>query len=112
MNLLFTLLAVVIVVAIACALLVRAIGGRLTVIEDWKKAWKFYSMWALVFIGMLPDLWNSMIASGIAFSGDEVPGAFSWTIKSVVAGAFALRFVKQAGKPPEPPDFDGDGKPG
>jgi hypothetical protein len=104
-------LAIVVVLILMAALAVRWIGGNFTLIEDWKKAWKFYSTWMLALIAILPDLWNSIAISGITDSGD-VPSAFSYTLKGGVFVALLLRQVKQVKQSPNLPDFDNDGKPG
>lgn len=111
MNILLTILATLVAIVLLAALAVRYIGGNFTLIEDWKKAWKFYSTWMLALIALLPDLWNSIVISGITDTGD-VPSAFSYTLKGGVLVALVLRQVKQVKKSPNLPDFDNDGKPG
>ena len=110
MSFLLALLGLVIAIILAGAIAVRAIGGNCFLIADWHKAWKFYSTWALAFIALLPDLWNSMMYAGFGY-GDDIPAAFNWTLKIGVMFAFLLRNVQQT-KKPDLPDFDGDGKPG
>lgn len=102
MNLL-ALLAIVIALGIAAALGVRAIGGNISVVDDWKKAWSYYSTWGMAFVAMLPDLWNAAISGGYLDQGD-VPGAFSWAVKIGLLATFLIKQVRQA-QPPKLP-FD------
>lgn len=111
MSLLLALLGLVIAIILAGSIAVRAIGGNCFLVDDWRKAWSFYSTWALAFIALLPELWNSIAISGITDAGD-VPAAFSYTLKGGVFVALLLRQVKQVKTAPDRPDFDGDGKPG
>ncbi|HOU64680.1 MAG TPA: hypothetical protein PK861_01435 [Thermomonas sp.] len=109
---LLSLLGIVIALFIVMAVAVRAIGGNFLLVDDWRKAWKFYSTWSLAFLALLPDLWNSLAGAGfVGGYSDDIPPAFNWALKIGVMVAFLLRQVKQV-KAPELPDFDGDGKPG
>ena len=71
MNLLLFLLLFVAVVIVS-ALAVRAIGGDLRLIADWKKAWTFYSTWAFVVLGALPDI--SFTSSPTVFLSSRTQG--------------------------------------
>lgn len=102
MNLL-ALLAIIIGLGIAAAFAVRAIGGNVTVVDDWRTAWRYYSTWGWAFVALLPDLWNGLLAGGYLDAGD-VPQEFSWSIKLALIGTFLLKQVKQV-KRPELPDF-------
>lgn len=100
----FALLGVLILVWLLAALAVRAIGGNVLLLDDWRQAWRWYSTWALLGVGMLPDLWNAAVASGYV-SFDEVPGPFGAALKLAVVAVFVVSKVKQAGKGPAVPDF-------
>lgn len=102
MNLL-ALLAIIIALGIITALGVRAIGGNIAVVDDWKKAWLYYSSWGMAFVAMLPDLWNAAISGGYLDQAD-VPGAFSWAIKAGLLLTFLIKQIRQV-KPPAIP-FD------
>lgn len=102
MNLtLLATFALLIGIAIAMALAVRAIGGNITLIDDWKKAWRWYSTYALLFISLLPDLFNGLAAGGY-LDGTPIEREFSWALKLVTGGAFLLRIIKQLPKPKLP----------
>lgn len=102
MNLL-ALLAILIALGIAAAVAVRAIGGNISVVDDWKKAWSYYSTWGMAFVAMLPDLWNAAVSGGYLGEGD-VPDTFSWTIKAGLLMTFLIKQIRQV-KPPTSP-FD------
>lgn len=110
LNNLISLLAVIVIALLIAAVAVRALGGNLALVEDWKKAWKWYSSYALAFIGLLPDLYNNLVTSGIANSGD-IPPLFNYTLKAAVVLAFLVHKVNQA-RPIDRPDWDNDGNPG
>lgn len=105
MNLLL-ILAIFVVIAILGALAVRAIGGNFTLVEDWCKAWKFYSTYALALIAFLPDIFNALIA-GDFLSGTPVGDKFSIWLKIGAAATFVLRMVRQV-KPPASPFDESD----
>ena len=75
MNLLLIAAAVVLLVIVG-AVLVRAIGGNITILDHWKQAWKFYSTWFLLLLES-PNIWNAAIAAGV-FEVEAVPGEFAW----------------------------------
>lgn len=110
MNLsLLATLAVLIGIGIAFALAVRAIGGNIGLVEDWKKAWRWYSTYAFVFLALLPDLFNGLLQGGY-LSGTPVDEKFSWIAKVFIAGAFILRSIRQI-KPPALPEWSSSGAP-
>lgn len=102
MNL-YLILALAIGAVVLGALLVRAIGGNFTLIEDWQKAWKFYSTYALALIAFLPEIFNGILSGGY-LDGAPVGEDFSFWLKIGAAATFALRMVKQVPKPAAP-DF-------
>ena len=99
MNLLPYLLLFVAVVFVS-VLAVRAIGGDLRLIADWKKAWTFYSTWAFVVLGALPDIYNALISSGLFDSADS-PEGLTWSIRAAALAGLLLRLVRQY-RPPLP----------
>ena len=100
---LFAILAIVIALGIAAALAVRAIGGNISLVDDWKKAWSYYSSWGMAFVAFLPDLWNAAISGGYLSDGD-VPDTFSWAVKIGLLTTFLIKQIRQV-KPPKSP-FD------
>ena len=70
-------------------------------IENWRQAWKFYSVWAFAVIAALPDLYNALAAFG-AF--EDMPDAASWTVRGAAILGIVVRFVSQQkpeGAPPK-----------
>lgn len=101
------ILALLVGVVVLGALLVRAIGGNFTLIEDWQKAWKFYSTYALALIAFLPEIFNGILSGGY-LEGAPVGEDFSFWLKIGAAATFALRMVKQVPKPALPEFNDTD----
>ncbi|QVD49329.1 hypothetical protein LUCX_259 [Xanthomonas phage vB_XciM_LucasX] len=65
-------------------------------IEDWRQAWKFYSMWFYLIVGLSPDIYNLLVAAGL-FDGTDLPAMFDKGIKLIAAAGAIARLVKQAG---------------
>lgn len=68
---------------------------KLELIAEWKQAWRMYSVWAMVIMGMLPDIYNELVASGI-FEGTEVDHLFGRIAKLVALIGVMTRVLKQA----------------
>jgi len=102
MNLLL-IVALLIALALVASLAVRAIGGNIGLIDDWKQAWKFYSTYALLLLGAMPEIFNAVLAGGY-LDGSPVSEEFSWWVKIGAAITFAFRLTKQVKRPPLP-DF-------
>lgn len=94
MNLV-TLLFLAAVCVLAAFLAIRFIGGNFMMIEDWKKAWRFYSVWAFAIVGILPDAYNAIVAAGL-LGGADTPDALTWGMRFAAIGGILLRLVKQA----------------
>lgn len=69
-------------------------------IENWRQAWRFYSVWAMAVLAALPDLYNMLLAAGL-LEADAIPPLAAWSIRIVAIAGIVVRFVKQ--KRPEPP---------
>lgn len=106
MNL-FLILASLVALGIAGALAVRAIGGNFRLVEDWKKAFKWYSTWAAGFIFLIPTMVNQAAAEGL-FDFEGMGTWEGWLVRGSAAALFLTRIVSQHQKP-ELPDF---GEPG
>jgi hypothetical protein len=76
-------------------------------VEDWRKALKFLSLWAYLLIGMAPTLFDLAVQYDI-INATEVPPIFSTLIKLMAFGGAVVRLVNQAavlkGLKPAPPD--------
>lgn len=101
MNILLILLLLVAAVLIA-VVAVRAIGGNALVIDDWRKAWKFYSVWGIAVLGAIPDIYNALVGSGLV-GGDDAPNTLTWAARIAAIGVLLLRLVNQQ-KPALPVD--------
>ena len=73
---------------------------RLKLIEDWRKAWKYYSVWGLAALIALPDLYNALAYSGLFY---EMPEPAKWFVRIGATAVMFGRFVQQ-NKPPAPPE--------
>lgn len=93
--------AAVIAAGILLAMGVRALGGNIGLISDWKKALTFYSNYAWGLVLLLPDAINGAIAAGL-FDGTGLDSTESWIIRGTAIFGFLTRFVKQAPKPEKP----------
>jgi hypothetical protein len=98
------IIAAVIAVVIVGAVLVRAIGGNITILDHWKQAWKFYSTWFLLLLAESPNIWNAAIAAGV-FEVEAVPGEFAWMTRIASLGTFIVLYIKQLPKRPAPPEW-------
>ena len=96
------IIAAVIAVVIVGAVLVRAIGGNITILDHWKQAWKFYSTWFLLLIAESPNIWNAAIAAGV-FEVEAVPGEFAWMTRLASLGTFFVLYIRQ--RMPTRPDM-------
>lgn len=65
-------------------------------VEDWKHAWRYYSVWAMAVLAALPDLYNLLAAGGVF---EAMPEPAKWAVRGGAALALFGRFVHQ-NKPP------------
>ncbi len=65
------------------------------IIENWKSAWRWISVWALFTLSCLPIVWASLPPD----LKTEVPDGWAkWIMMLVALGGLAGRFVDQKGK--------------
>lgn len=67
---------------------------QIQLIEEWKKAYKFYSIWFFVIIGALPELFNLAVQSGLIDS-ETAPQALSRLISLIAFAGAASRMIQQ-----------------
>ncbi len=103
MNLLI-IIALLVAIAVGLVVAVRAIGGNIALVEDWKKAWRWYSTYALILVAALPDIFNALLA-GDYLAGSPVSDEFTWWIRIGAGATFLLRSISQV-KRPDLPSFD------
>lgn len=63
-------------------------------VDDWKKAWKFLSVWAFILIGIAPDLHTAVVSMGW-LDDPETPAGLTWTLRGLAIAGIAFRLVKQ-----------------
>lgn len=85
---------------------VKAIGGNVGLIADWKRGYLFLSAWGIAVLGAWPDIYNAILASGF-LSGDTAPEALTWGGRVLAIAALIGRFV--ATKRPAGDDTDAAG---
>lgn len=66
-------------------------------VENWKDAWKWLSMYAFAIIAVLPDLFNLAIAQGLLDS-ESAPQTLNYLIKLLAFVGMAVRLVNQSVK--------------
>lgn len=68
---------------------------KVELVAEWRHFYRMYSIWAMVIMGMLPDIYNELVASGI-FEGTEVDHIFARIAKLVALIGVLSRLIKQA----------------
>lgn len=80
-------------------------------IEDWKRAWKLYSVWAFALILAAPDLYDAAVRFGL-FDADDTPGPLKFAIRALALAGFVVRLIQQKRPAPLPePQADAVRKP-
>ena len=69
-------------------------------IEDWRQAWRFYSVWAFAVLAALPELYNLLQAAGLLDDG-SIPPVAAWSVRAIAIAGIVSRFIRQ--KRPETP---------
>jgi hypothetical protein len=67
---------------------------KFELIDDWKQAYSFYSMWAFILLGMAPDIFNLAVQYGVIDSA-AAPAVFARIINTVAFVGALTRMVKQ-----------------
>ncbi len=67
---------------------------NLKLIDNWQSVWKMYSVWALVILGMLPEIVDVLVQYGLV-PGGETSGALSKLAKGVMVAGIVLRMGQQ-----------------
>lgn len=101
MNLLLLIVAALILAVIVSALAIRAMGGNIGLVEHWTAFYKHYSTYALLLVGMLPDIFNEIVTGGY-LDGTTVSDEFTWLNRGAVLFTFLVLKIKQAPKPTKP----------
>ena len=101
MNLLLLIVALLILATIVTAILIRAAGGNIALVDHWTAFLKHYSTYALGLVAFLPEIFNEIVSGGY-LDGTEVSETFSWANKAMVLFTFIVLKIKQAPKPDKP----------
>lgn len=75
----------------------HALESRL--VADWRKAWKFLSVWAFLLVGIAPDLHTAVVAMGW-LEDPSTPSGLKWGLRGLAVAGIACRLIQQA-KPKE-----------
>lgn len=67
---------------------------KLQLIDDWKKAYKLYSVWFFVILGSLPQMWDTAVQSGL-METPLIPPAFKALVGTISAVALVMRLITQ-----------------
>jgi hypothetical protein len=103
-----TLLLLVALVALAVAIgwaarrqaaLVAAEQKVALLVSDWRQAWKWLSVQAFVLVGVMPDLYNGIVAMGW-LDDPLVPAHLRWALRILGGVGILLRLLNQQRKPP------------
>jgi hypothetical protein len=73
----------------------KIVFSKLTLIDNWRNAWRWISVWALVTLSSLPVVWASLPEDLKVAVPD---GWAKWIMFLVAIGGLAGRFVDQKGK--------------
>lgn len=68
-------------------------------IDDWKQAYRLYSVQLLALLALMPDIYDGIAAFGWM---DELPDPAKWTMRALGAAGIVLRVIRQ-GRVPEQP---------
>lgn len=63
-------------------------------VADWNKFYTFASVWCMVIMGCLPDIYNAAVAGGL-FDGSDAPAALSYGMKIMAVVGVVSRIIKQ-----------------
>jgi hypothetical protein len=67
---------------------------ELTLINEWRQAWKLYSVWIFALVLAGPDIFNAAVSAGL-ISADHVPALFGRLVNIVGFVGIVSRIVKQ-----------------
>jgi hypothetical protein len=67
---------------------------KFQLIDEWRKFYTMYSIWAFVIIGLAPDIYNLAVQFHMV-SGDNAPAALARVINMIAFTGAVLRLVKQ-----------------
>jgi len=75
---------------------------KIQLIENWNQWYKMISMYAIIVLGLLPDIWNLAISFGL-LEAAAAPKQLAYTINLVAFIGAVGRLVKQKALEQTPP---------
>lgn len=63
-------------------------------VDEWRQAWKWLSVWAFVLLGVAPDLHMAIVSMGW-LDDSQTPPALKWFIRGLAVAGIALRLIRQ-----------------
>ena len=67
---------------------------HLELIPEWKKFWKMTSVWFILLMGALPDIYTGLSSMGL-LTEEALPAFVVYAIRTLAAMAVIARIVKQ-----------------
>ena len=67
---------------------------KLRLIDDWKKFLKLYTVWFFILLGALPQMWDSVVQSGL-LDTPLIPPQFKALVGTISALGIVARLIKQ-----------------
>jgi hypothetical protein len=67
---------------------------KFELIDEWRRFYTMYSVWAFVIVGLAPDIYNLAVQFNMV-SGDNAPAALARVINMIAFAGAVLRLVKQ-----------------
>lgn len=68
--------------------------AKVQLIDNWKSAWRFASIWMMAAMAIMPELYNLAISMGV-LSEDTSPGALVRLMQIMSFLGIAIRMIKQ-----------------
>lgn len=67
---------------------------NIQLVDNWKSAWKMFSMYFFLILGLLPELFNLAVSSGL-LQTEQAPALLSKIVMIVAFLGAASRLIKQ-----------------
>jgi hypothetical protein len=67
---------------------------KFQLVDEWRRFYTMYSIWAFAIIGLAPDIYNLAVQFNMV-SGDNAPAALARVINMIAFAGAVLRLVKQ-----------------
>lgn len=74
-------------------------------VTDWRDVWKYYTIWALAVLALVPDIYAALVAAGLV-TGDSMPDVATWLVRGIAVVGIVARYINQAKPDGLPPKVD------